>query len=73
MRRFVVDRLEDVSGVSGTGIVCEGVEFSDGVVAIRWKIGLKSTAIYDSMHDLRAIHGHDGKTQIIWLDWPKAT
>jgi hypothetical protein len=35
MRLFLLIRNEDVSGVSGTGIVAEGVEFSDGTVAMR--------------------------------------
>lgn len=35
-RLFVLDRVEDVSGVSGTGVVAEGIEFSDGVGALRW-------------------------------------
>lgn len=32
MRRFELHREEDVSGVSGTGVVAEGVAFSDGRV-----------------------------------------
>ena len=30
MNSFILRRLEDVSGVSGTGVVAEGVEFSNG-------------------------------------------
>lgn len=35
IRRFIL-RSEDVSGTSGTGVVAEGVEFSNGQVAIHW-------------------------------------
>jgi hypothetical protein len=35
-RPFVLRRLVDETGVSGTGVVAEGVEFSDGTVALRW-------------------------------------
>jgi hypothetical protein len=66
--RFVLDRAEDVSGISGTGIVAEGVMFSDGTAVLRWVVGLRSTAVYDSMDDLVAIHGHNGATQVRWLD-----
>lgn len=38
MRTFVLRRNEDISGVSGVGIVAEGIEFSDGVVALRWLV-----------------------------------
>lgn len=68
MRRFVLIRHEDVSGTSGTGQVAEGVEFSDGTVALRWTVALQSTAIYASAADLEAIHGHNGSTELSWLD-----
>ena len=65
-RRFVLDRAEDVTGTSGTGVVAEGVVFSDGTVVIHWCVKLRSTAIYDSMDDLVAIHGHNGSTTVRW-------
>jgi hypothetical protein len=68
MRRFLLDRFEDASGVSGTGFVAEGVVFTDGTVALRWTVELQSTALYDSVDDLLAIHGHDGSTHVQWVD-----
>ena len=67
MRMFVLQRDEDETGVSGTGMVAEGVEFSDGRVAMRWMTATSSTAVYDSMDDIETIHGHGGKTQIVWV------
>jgi len=66
LRTFVLERDTDVSGVSGTGTVCEGVQFSDGRCVMRWLGGLSSVAIYDSSDDLLAIHGHDGATRLVW-------
>lgn len=34
-RRFTLVRHDDVTGVSGTGVVADGVRFPDGVVALR--------------------------------------
>lgn len=68
MRRFALERLEDESGVSGTGFVAEGVRFTDGTAALRWCTEHSSTAVYASMEDLIAIHGHGGKTVIAWVD-----
>lgn len=68
MRRFLLNRSEDISGTSGVGIVAEGVRFSDGTVALRWTVELKSTAVYESVDDLIAIHGHDGATTVVWAD-----
>lgn len=68
MRTFKTVRTHDVSGVSGTGIVAEGVEFTDGTVVLRWVTERASTAFYDNLADLQAIHGHGGNTQIQWDD-----
>lgn len=68
MRRFYLDRVEDESGVSGTGHVAEGVQFSDGRCAMRWRTSLASTTVYDCIEDLEAIHGHGGKTVVVWID-----
>lgn len=65
MRTFELHRIEDESGVSGTGIVAEGVEFDDGSCALRWKTEHKSTAVYESMRTLEKIHGHNGKTKVV--------
>lgn len=67
-RRFWLVRNEDVSGVSGTGVVAEGFEFSDGRVALRWRTKTSSTATYDSLFDVEAIHGHEGRTVISFED-----
>ncbi len=68
MRRFYFIRNTDVSGVSGTGVVAEGVQFSDGVVAIRWRTELASTVIWDDVEQAIKVHGHDGATELIWED-----
>ncbi len=67
MRNFQLQRDTDVSGVSGTGIVADGVVFPDGTAAMRWRGELSSTAIYSSIEDLEAIHGHNGATRVVWI------
>lgn len=67
-RCFVVDRRKDQSGVSGIGIVAEGVEFTDGTVAMRWITETTTTVLFDNMSDVRIIHGHRGDTVIRWLE-----
>lgn len=68
-RRFVLNRLVDHTGVSGTGVVAEGVCFTDGSAVIRWLGGFPSTVVhFDKMEGVRAIHGHNGSTEIAWLD-----
>jgi hypothetical protein len=65
---FILQRDKDISGISGIGVVAEGVEFDDGKVALRWIVGEhKSSVVWDSMADVEAVHGHEGATAIIWL------
>ena len=66
MRLFRLHRIEDETGVSGTGDVAEGVQFSDGTCAMRWLTATSSTAIYASIEDLEKIHGHGGRTRVRW-------
>lgn len=63
-RLFELVRFEDETGVSGTGVVADGVEFPDGSVALRWRGDLSSTAVYSGIPDVIAIHGHGGKTRV---------
>jgi len=69
-RRFQLHRVEDVTGVSGTGIVAEGVEFTGGVVALRWLSEWPTSVVFHDrgMAAVEAVHGHGGKTRIFWLD-----
>lgn len=69
-RRFHLLRREDVHGVSGNGVVAEGVQFTNGSTVLTWLTHLTSVAVYHSVDVLERIHGHDGKTIVIWDDEP---
>jgi hypothetical protein len=70
MNTFHLQRDEDETGISGTGVVAEGVQFSDGEVVLRWQAGeWHSTVVWaQGMDAVEAIHGHGGKTRIVWHD-----
>lgn len=68
MRRFHFQRDEDLTGVSGTGRVAEGVLFWDGAVVVRWCTDIRSFVFYNSIADAEFIHGHGGSTKIVWED-----
>lgn len=67
-RRFLLIRYRDISGVSGTGPVAEGIAYSDGSVALRWYGDNPATAVWPSIESLLAVHGHQGATEIHWID-----
>jgi hypothetical protein len=67
-RLFVLERTEDVSGVSGTGTVADGVLWPTGQVCVCWRGPRSSIAVWQTLDDAIAIHGHDGKTKAVFLD-----
>lgn len=66
MRTFKLNRKQDATGVSGTGIVAEGVIFSTGWVALTWLTAVNSLVFYPSILKVEKIHGHDGMTEIVY-------
>lgn len=68
MRRFQLNRKIDISGVSGTGIVAEGVQFSNGVVTITWVVNLPTVEVHQNITSVTQIHGHEGSTALEWID-----
>jgi len=67
-RRFILERHHDVSGVSGTGTIAEGISFSNGRISLQWLVEPCSLTIFNSVNELLEVHGHNGSTRIIWLD-----
>lgn len=69
MRKFYLRRLEDETGISGTGVVTEGYQYEvSGICVMRWLTETSSVAIYKSIDDVITIHGHQGKTVVEWAD-----
>lgn len=67
-RVFILQRHVDVSGVSGTGPVAEGVEWSDGTVSLRWKGDSPSTTFWQAgISAVEAVHGHGGATEVLYV------
>ena len=69
VKLFHLYRTEDQSGVSGTGPVVEGVEFTNGWCALRWVTASSTLCFYPSLAEVQKIHGHGGKTELIVHDF----
>lgn len=73
-RAFIVQRDEDPSGVSGTGVVAEGVQFSDGWAVTHWLGGppkyQPKTEVWHNKgtEPFEDISGHGGRTRIVFAD-----
>lgn len=65
MKLFELHRQKDPTGVSGTGIVAQGVIFNNGWCVLNWLTAHRSIAVYESIDEVIAIHGHDGQSHII--------
>lgn len=68
VRTFILQRHNDVSGVSGTGQVAIGVELPSGKCVLEWVELKNSVSIYDDVESVIEIHGHGGSTDLVWLD-----
>jgi len=76
MRMFRLVRDVDVSGISGTGHVAEGVLFGDGTVVVRWLGPIErdwgliepTTVVHPNITNVEHLHGHNGQTHIEWED-----
>lgn len=69
-RTFRLIRDVDVSGISGTGIIAEGVIFSDGQVSLHWvNTPYPTTTLHpQGLDSVMYVHGHGGKTRLVWDD-----
>ena len=74
-RLFQVVREADITGVSGTGVVADGVEFPDGTAVVRWRElepgnpnyerGVRATTVvFPNVRAVEALHGHNGATRL---------
>jgi phosphomannomutase len=70
---FTICRQADETGISGTGVVIEGVEYATGQVVLHWLTPFPkgSIAIFESMVDFKRVHVNphpDNKTIITYAD-----
>lgn len=64
---FELHRYDDHTGVSGTGVVAQGVEFGNGKCVVQWLGKWDSTVVHKSIKQVIHLHGHGGMTKIVWL------
>tara|TARA_Y100000592_G_scaffold58790_1_gene92062 strand:- start:1391 stop:1795 length:405 start_codon:yes stop_codon:yes gene_type:complete len=69
IRTFTVCRVNDESGVSGTGVVIEGIVLATGQCVVHWLYPAPrgSIAMFDSITDFATVHikPHPGNETII--------
>ena len=66
IKKFYLERHEDASGVSGTGIVAVGVLLPSGKAVMEWLSKWKTITVFESIDQVRRIHGHGGRTVLRW-------
>lgn len=73
IRTFVLVRDEDETGVSTEQgavpgqVVAWGCTFPDGVTVTRWAVSdIRQTCVWFSINEVLEIHGHGGKTRLVW-------
>lgn len=64
---FALYRDEDPTGVSGTGFVAVGALLDEHTVVLRWLPEPRSTVLRGHLDEVIRVHGHDGRTRLVWL------
>ncbi|MEU2258546.1 hypothetical protein ABZ540_35875 [Nocardia xishanensis] len=67
VRVFQLHRDRDLTGISGTGVVADGVVWPDGTVSMRWRGEVRTTVEAARIEDIETIHGHGGATRVVLL------
>ncbi len=78
MRSFKFIRLQDLTGTSGVGHVASGQVDETGRTTVRWTVDarladgttrkINSATVFDSWTDAILLHGHGGRTLLVWDD-----
>lgn len=63
---FKLSREEDTTGISGIGIVADGVLFENGKVVVCWRGKQQSIVVWDNLEEMKAVSCTHSKTKIIW-------
>lgn len=71
LQEFYLLREQDVSGVSGTGIVARGIILPSHRVVMEWSMPFESITIFQNIGEVSQIHGHGGATKICMGKPPK--
>jgi len=65
MKKFYLERHEDVHGNSGTGAVAEGVIFDNGMAAMTWLSDEPTVTTFVFPRSIKKLHGHNGRTDVV--------
>jgi hypothetical protein len=71
MRKFTIARVNDQSGVSGTGVIAQGVLFATGDIAIQWLTPPPDgdLQIKRSLKSFLDVHVHTHPENITIITW----
>ena len=72
LRRFVLERHTDATGISGIGLVAAGVQFPNGRCVLQWAETPDGAddgfCSHRSAAAVERTHGHNGQTTLRWID-----
>lgn len=64
VRFYVLNRLSDPVGQSGTGPIASVIEVPDGRCVVLWNTQVKSLGVYQSRAEVEFIHCHQGSSRL---------
>jgi hypothetical protein len=66
VRHFWLRRNEDLTGISGTGIVAEGNIFSNGTAIMHWLSKESTFETFEEIEQVTRLHGHNGRSEVVY-------
>jgi hypothetical protein len=67
MKSFEIIREEDNTGLSGTGKVAEGIEFSNGKCVVCWCSDVSTIVIHENIKSIEIIMLSHSKSKINYI------
>lgn len=65
---FVIIRETDNTGISGIGIVADGVQFKNGKCVLCWRGKIQTIVIHENIKSVMQLSCSHSKSKIKWLN-----
>lgn len=66
VKPFYLFRKEDLTGTSGTGVVCMGAVLPSGRVVLEWVAANHATIeILNNIEEVALLHGHEDRSLVV--------
>ena len=66
-RIFNLVREVDSTGLSGTGIVAQGIQFDNGNVVVCWLLNISSIVLFENLEDFKSVSCSHSRSEVKFI------